>query len=1519
MPKKKKNGPGAGGSVPPVYYSNPGSNRAASGPELTVTRAADMSALNRDEVVRNMQEMFSDLDPVVIYIVLSEADFKVENAMDALLELSGAATGRVTTPPPISGFEMAAAVLEPRRSGTGPSTSGSERSAVSDGEASRQELSPETTCLTEEFDSLIDQELETFMMPKPPPSSQSVPRGALLELDQLAIDDNTNVGSLSQRGYYPPARTAGVQGNTSPLDELSLGGACLPHDDEIPVDFSYLTSDSSSAVTRTSAFKPYHRPDQIVNLSEGLHPTWIVQASSLQPHVENPAFITPVVQSPNPWTNPPSVLRWAAGWTVSQAPLKPSATVPKSWMLAPQSRLRLEGQVLVLLRGAPGSGKSTLASAMLEQNPGGAVLSTDEYFTRNGMYCYQPDLLGEAHAWNHRRAKEAFERGFNPVIIDNTNMQCWEMKPYVALALKHKYRVLFREPNTWWKSKPRELEKRTKHGVTKEKIRRMLDNQDRFVSVQNIMASQPISTAVYGVDVPESGASQCSLQRLRTHPDLVGNSGFGKAGGHLSSSLPDVSSVDGRCSPSISNTDRAESDTESTGYKELAEDLQSELLDGAELDRELEASISLSERENVEANERAWEQCPESMGQRVRRERDRLADRDATGHSLSPEHGEGNLEEAEGCKKDESEGVRAADVKQLDFVGDWPSESLQQRAQRSRKSASLSVRNLEEDTNKPETSGGPSDSNVSGKTEFQKLLDLLQEGEIAQETTREDQRVLPDCVLDWKSGESSPLGDDGSGSQGSTEELESDQDASGVGTPEKEEGEKKADPSLVPDVTPRLESEVDFKESEVYHERKKGSSRKAGKSYRLALTFTNQSPFLAGASSGSPVDSSVQTDAQDFALLWRTERRMCAGPDWADSTRGSVILEGNPLRFVPKTTEEEPPGPQAIPYRVRHDKGSQVEENKLRELPIKQSSLEILRCHFKHVPLETLEDLFEKCHQDMEWTTNLLLDSGECLCRDEKEDASDQAAPEGLVQAAEEELLTVGSTEDTRGEVTVPQSSTENIADEPEDSAEVLEGSNHLSQPSQTASNSPTVSDPEPQSAPPQEDIPVSDLPEGSGWDIREEEDVEAEAFMIQEEVDAITQSLLTRLDELDRRREKERKEKERPGPRSNGTMNIQTLELKLTTELALQLTELFGPVGVSPGEFSPDDCSVLMDLNLAKLLHQKWKETIQERQRRAALTYQLLQESSDYWDESWPLVFEQWDSAAGSAQDAALLAERWSASRPPVSLRDIMMEEQVMQESLEKARLMDPDRKDGAALLKEKQLYALFPSIDRHFLRDIFRDHNYSLEQTQQFLHALLDDGPVRNVVAAELGPERNESRRPPSKERRRTEREGPTPYQDTEDPEYEDFRTEAVLQRRRQHESFQKAAEAYRQGRKDVAGFYAQQGHLHGHKVKEANHRAAVQIFERVNATLLPQNVLDLHGLHVDEALRHLQRVLSVKSTEWMQGLCRPQLSVITGRGNHSQGGVARIRPAVLDYLKNQNYRYTEVKPGLLVVTLH
>lgn len=61
----------------------------------------------------------------------------------------------------------------------------------------------------------------------------------------------------------------------------------------------------------------------------------------------------------------------------------------------------------------------------------------------------------------------------------------------------------------------------------------------------------------------------------------------------------------------------------------------------------------------------------------------------------------------------------------------------------------------------------------------------------------------------------------------------------------------------------------------------------------------------------------------------------------------------------------------------------------------------------------------------------------------------------------------------------------------------------------------------------------------------------------------------------------------------------------------------------------------------------------------------------------------------------------------------------------------------------------------------------------------------------------------------------------------------------------------------------YHLVQGHMHGKLMSEANHRAAVQIFERVNSSLLPNNILDLHGLHVDEALDHLVQVLHDKTT--------------------------------------------------------
>ncbi|KAG8452808.1 hypothetical protein GDO86_004556 [Hymenochirus boettgeri] len=144
---------------------------------------------------------------------------------------------------------------------------------------------------------------------------------------------------------------------------------------------------------------------------------------------------------------------------------------------------------LILLRGVPGSGKSTLARSLLDRSPGGLVFSTDDYFFHKDGYTYDVKLLGNAHNWNQSRARRAMDDGRSPIIIDNTNIQGWEMKPYVHMALERGYLVEFLEPDNWWKLKPHELAKRNKHGVPHEKISQMLERYECAMSVPIVMNS----------------------------------------------------------------------------------------------------------------------------------------------------------------------------------------------------------------------------------------------------------------------------------------------------------------------------------------------------------------------------------------------------------------------------------------------------------------------------------------------------------------------------------------------------------------------------------------------------------------------------------------------------------------------------------------------------------------------------------------------------------------------------------------------------------------------------------------------------------------------------------------------------------------------------------------------------------------------------------------------------------------------------------------------------------------------
>ena len=99
-----------------------------------------------------------------------------------------------------------------------------------------------------------------------------------------------------------------------------------------------------------------------------------------------------------------------------------------------KERVKKKERIMVIMRGVPGSGKSYLAH-QIQGN--GVVLSTDDYFyNHQGIYNFQPHLLSEAHNWNRQRTDREFRASTNPIVIDNTNLEVWELQPYVHLALR---------------------------------------------------------------------------------------------------------------------------------------------------------------------------------------------------------------------------------------------------------------------------------------------------------------------------------------------------------------------------------------------------------------------------------------------------------------------------------------------------------------------------------------------------------------------------------------------------------------------------------------------------------------------------------------------------------------------------------------------------------------------------------------------------------------------------------------------------------------------------------------------------------------------------------------------------------------------------------------------------------------------------------------------------------------------------------------------------------------------------
>jgi len=127
-----------------------------------------------------------------------------------------------------------------------------------------------------------------------------------------------------------------------------------------------------------------------------------------------------------------------------------------------------------------------------------------------------------------------------------------------------------------------------------------------------------------------------------------------------------------------------------------------------------------------------------------------------------------------------------------------------------------------------------------------------------------------------------------------------------------------------------------------------------------------------------------------------------------------------------------------------------------------------------------------------------------------------------------------------------------------------------------------------------------------------------------------------------------------------------------------------------------------------------------------------------------------------------------------------------------------------------------------------------------------------------------------------------------------------------------FQESHEAYTRGDGALAKELSNQGKDHQQKMGELNKEASDFIFVENNKDSKPGEV-DLHGLYVKEAIARADlAILDAKSRG------QPQIIFIVGKGLHSQGGIAKIKPAIEELIQKHQLR-TEMDPnnsGVLTV---
>lgn len=90
-------------------------------------------------------------------------------------------------------------------------------------------------------------------------------------------------------------------------------------------------------------------------------------------------------------------------------------------------------KTLYLIRGVPGAGKSSFAETLLANQVVDDFVEADQYFVNEGVYCFNPYKLKEAHKWCQDRTRVILDRGYS-IAVSNTSTTEKEVDTYRKIA-----------------------------------------------------------------------------------------------------------------------------------------------------------------------------------------------------------------------------------------------------------------------------------------------------------------------------------------------------------------------------------------------------------------------------------------------------------------------------------------------------------------------------------------------------------------------------------------------------------------------------------------------------------------------------------------------------------------------------------------------------------------------------------------------------------------------------------------------------------------------------------------------------------------------------------------------------------------------------------------------------------------------------------------------------------------------------------------------------------------------------